>query len=183
MRFSEFLRVTVLLSAAAASALGVVTLAAASSSGSDTVVLVAAAWWVIAAVVGSRMGRRPVTSTPIASLLSGARTQSSLPELHPTRTILNRLWPLLVCTVGAGALSLLAPQIPAIAAGFAIIFSLAWRRQPHAVTAIEERDGARFYVQPTSPFAAIRLVRTPGFRSNLLEFDDATRRGRVRPRA
>jgi hypothetical protein len=183
MRFSEFLRVTVLLSAAAASALGVVTLAAASSAGDDVVVPVAAVWWLLASVVGSWLGRRPVTSTPIASLLSSARTQASLPELHPTRTVLNRLWPLLVCTVGAGGLSLLAPQIPAIAAGFAIIWSLAWRRQSHAVTAIEERDGARFYVQPTSPLAPIRLVRTPGFRSNLLEFDDPGRRGRIRPRA
>ena len=184
MRFSEFLRITVLLSAAAASALGVVTLAAASSAGEDVVVLVAAAWWLSATVIGIWIGRRPVTSTAIASLLSSARTQSSLPELHPTRTVLNRLWPLLVCTVGAGALSFLAPQIPAIAAGFAIIWSLAWRRQQHAVTAIEERDGARFYVQPTSPLAPIKLVRTPGFRSNLLaEHGGGARAGRMKPRA
>ncbi len=31
------------------------------------------------------------------------------------------------------------------------------------MSAIEERDGARFYVDRTSPFHPIRLVRTPGF--------------------
>ena len=43
--------------------------------------------------------------------------------------MLNRLWPLLISTVGAGALAFLVPQVPAIAAGFAIIWALAWRRQ------------------------------------------------------
>jgi hypothetical protein len=178
MRFSEFLRTTVLLSGASASALGVLTLLAASATGQNLVVVVAAGWWLIAAVTGSWMGRRPVTSSPIAGLLSSARTQASLPELHPTRTVLNRLWPLLICTIGAGALALLVPQVPAIAAGFAIIWSLAWRRQSHAVTAIEERDGARFYVAPTSPLEPIKLVRTPGFRSNLQEHRAAARQGR-----
>jgi hypothetical protein len=178
MRFSEFLRTTVLLSGASASALGVVTLVAASATGQNLVVVIAAGWWLIATAAGSWMGRRPVTSSPIAGLLSSARTQSSLPELHPARTVLNRLWPLLICTIGAGALALLVPQVPAIAAGFAIIWSLAWRRQPHAVTAIEERDGARFYVAPTSPLAPIKLVRTPGFRSNLQEHRAAAQQGR-----
>jgi hypothetical protein len=73
--------------------------------------------------------------------------------------------------------------VPAVAAGFAIIWALAWRRQASAVAAIEERDGARFYVAHTSPLRPIRLVRTPGFRSNLLELNGAPgRRGGVRPR-
>ena len=32
------------------------------------------------------------------------------------------------------------------------------------MTAIEERDGVRYYVVPTSPFRSIELVRTPGLR-------------------
>ena len=56
------------------------------------------------------------------------------------------------------------PQVASIAAGFAIIWALAWRRQEAAVAAIEERDGARFYVDRSSPFTAIKLVRTPGLR-------------------
>jgi hypothetical protein len=47
------------------------------------------------------------------------------------------------------------------------------------VTAIEERDGARFYVEPTSPLEPIKLIRTPGFRSNLMELNGATRPPRV----
>ena len=114
------------------------------------------------------LGSRDATTAPIARLLAIARAQHSLPDLHPARTIFNRLWPLLLCTVGAGVLSLWAPQISGIAAGFAIIWSLAWRRQEAAVAAIEERDGARFYVDRTSPLSAIRLIRTPGFGGDFL---------------
>jgi hypothetical protein len=49
-----------------------------------------------------------------------------------------------------------------VAAGFAIIWALAWRRQEAAVAAIEDRDGFRFYVDRTPPLAPIRLIRTPG---------------------
>jgi hypothetical protein len=107
--------------------------------------------------------------------------QPTLPELNPGRTVLNRLWPLLLSTVGAGALAFTLPQVPAVATGFAIIWALAWRRQSAAVIAIEERDGARFYVERTSPLQPIKLVRTPGFRSNLFELNGASGRTRVRP--
>jgi hypothetical protein len=183
VRFTDFLRTTVLISAAAASALAAVTVAGATGNGDDLLVPLAAAWWAGAAVIGVWLGRRAETSPPIASLLSSARTQTSLPEVNPGRTVLNRLWPLLLSTVGAGALAFILPQVPAVATGFAIIWALAWRRQASAVTAIEERDGARFYVERTSPFQPIRLVRTPGFRSNLLELNGARRSPRgARPR-
>ena len=32
------------------------------------------------------------------------------------------------------------------------------------MTAIEERDGVAFFIERTSPFKPIQLVRTPGFR-------------------
>ena len=182
MRFADFLRTTVLICAASASALAVVTFAAAADS--ELIVLVAAAWWAIAAVIGVWLGRRADTSSPIASLLASARTQTMLPEVHPGRTLLNRLWPLLLSTLGAGALAFVIPQVPAVATGFAIIWALAWRRQASAVTAIEERDGARFYIDRTSPMKPIRLVRTPGFRSNLFELNGAAGRSHgARPRA
>jgi hypothetical protein len=184
VRFSDFLRMTVLLSGAAASALLAVTVAGAVNGGDSVVVPVGAGWWVIAGLVGIWLGRRAETSSPIASLLASARTQSTLPELDPGRTLLNRLWPLLFSTVGAGALAFVLPQVPAVATGFAIIWALAWRRQASAVTAIEERDGARFYVERTSPLHPIKLVRTPGFRSNLFELNGAANRSRrARPRA
>ncbi len=177
MRFAEFLRTTVLASAAAATLLAVVAVAGANGTGNDLVVPIGAGWWVMAALIGLWLGRRAATSPPIATLLASARTQTSLPDIHPSRIVLNRLWPLLLCTIGAGGVAFLLPQVPAIAAGFAIIWSLAWRRQSSAVTAIEERDGARFYILRTSPLAPIKLVRTPGFRSNLMEMQEAPRPG------
>ena len=112
MRFTDFLRTTVLISAGAASALAAVTVAGAAGATDDLLVPVAAAWWVLAALVGVWLGRRAETSPPIASLLASARTQSSLPEVHPGRTLLNRLWPLLISTLGAGALAFLVPAGP-----------------------------------------------------------------------
>ena len=183
MRFPEFLRTTVLISAAAATALAAVTLAGANGTNDGLLVPFAAGWWVIAGVIGVWLGRRATTNPPIASLLASARTQVTLPELNPGRTLLNRLWPLLFSSVGAGALAFVLPQVPAVAAGFTIIWALAWRRQAAAVTAIEERDGARFYVERTSPLRPIELARTPGFRSNLFELNGASRRAGVHPRA
>jgi hypothetical protein len=184
MRFTDFLRSAVYTSLASASVLAAVTLAGASSVGDEVVVVVAIVWWVIAGFIGIWLGRRAEASPPIASLLAAARTQSTLPEVRPGRTVTNRLWPLLACTIGAGAVAFVLPQVPGVATGFAIIWSLAWRRQAAAVAAIEERDGARFYVMRTSPFRPIALVRTPGFRSNLFELNGASRGGRrARPRA
>ena len=164
MRFADFLRTTVLISAAAASALAAVTLARVAAGDHGLVIIIGAGWWVAAGLIGLWLGRRSETSPPIADLLSDARTQSSLPEVNPARVVLNRLWPLLLATIGSGAVAFLTPQVPAIAAGFALIMALYWRRQDAAVTAIEERDGAAFFVERTSPLKPIQLVRTPGFR-------------------
>ncbi len=64
----------------------------------------------------------------------------------------------------AAGLAWLFPQFSAVVAGGAFLVALAWRKQEPAVTAIEERDGVRFYVLPGSPFGAIELTRTPGLR-------------------
>jgi hypothetical protein len=184
VRFADFLRTTVLISAAAATLLAAVTVVGAGGNNDGLVVPIGAGWWVAAALIGFWQGRHSQTSSAIGSLLASARTQSSLPEVNPSRTLLNRLWPLLVSTIGAGALAFVLPQVPAIAAGFAIILALAWRRQASAVTAIEERDGARFYVVRTSPLKPIQLIRTPGFRTNLFELNGSSGRApRARPRA
>ncbi|HME03240.1 MAG TPA: hypothetical protein VKG38_09455 [Solirubrobacteraceae bacterium] len=169
MRFVDFLRTTVLLSAGSATALAAVTLLAAADSEDELLPLVAVGWWVIAALIGVRVGRRGHTSPAIARLLAGAKSSSSLPEHHPSAIMLNRLWPLAVFTLLSGGLAFLAPQIPGIAAGFAIIWTLAWRRQDAAVAAIEERDGTCFYVRRTSPVRPMALVRTPGFKASRVE--------------
>jgi hypothetical protein len=183
VRFSDFLRTTVMASAGCATVLAAVTVAGAAGNSNDLLVPFSAGWWVLAALLGIGLGRRAETSPPIASLLASARTQASLPQVNPARTMLNRLWPLFISTLGAGAVAFVVPQVPAVATGFAIIWSLAWRRQASAVRAIEERDGARFYVDKTSPLQPIRLVRTPGFRSNLFELNGASGHSRAQPRA
>ncbi len=164
MLFTDFLRVTVMLSAGAATLLGALTVVAADSADQPTLVLGAIGWWVVAAAVGFVLGHRAQTTPPIAALLSSARTTRALPEQSPVRVILNRLWLLLVVTIIAGAIAFLLPQVPAIATGGPLVLSLYWRHQDAAVMAIEDRDGASFYVDRGSPFKPMRLIRAPGFR-------------------
>ena len=163
MRFGEFLKATVLLSAGTATLLAAVTVIGLSRETDRTLLVFSAIWWTGAVLIGIWLGRRAETSPPIARLLAGARSQTTLPELRPGTTIINRLWPLLVYAITFSVLGVFRPPVAAVAAGGAIIWALAWRRQERAVTAIEERDGARFYVDRTSPFQPIRLIRTPGF--------------------
>jgi hypothetical protein len=169
VRFVDFLRTTVLLSAGAATSLATVTVLASGASSEKSLTLIAVGWWVLAVAIGLRLGRRAQTNPPIARLLASAKASTTLPEHHPSAILLNRLWPLLLFTLVAGGLAFLAPQIPGIGAGFAIIWALAWRRQDAAVAAIEERDGAGFYVRRTSPLQPIALVRTPGFKASRAE--------------
>ena len=162
MRFTDFLKATVLISAGAATALAAITVARVSDGSQTTLVFVSAGWWVVAAGYGIWVGRGGQPSMSITRLLAAARTSPALPEVSPGRVLLNRLWPLLVVTIAAAGLALLFPQVPAIGAGFAILGALALRKQEKAVTAIEDRDGVRFYVERTSPLKPIELVRSPG---------------------
>jgi hypothetical protein len=166
VRFGDLLKATVLLSAGAATLLALVTVLGISSSTDVGLIAFSAAWWVAAGGLGLAFGGR--AEEAILRLLAGARSQTTLPELHPGRTLLNRLWPLLLSTLGAGVLGIWLPQVASIAAGFAILWALAWRRQEQAVAAVEERDGVRFYVDRTSPLSPIRLLRTPGFGGRFL---------------
>ena len=162
MRFVDFLKATVLLSAGSATVLAAFTVLRVATGDQEGLIEVAVGWWLVAALIGAWLGRRNAASPPIARLLADARMQMSLPELRPALTLVNRLWPLLFSTVGAGVLGIFLPQVSAVAAGFAIIWALAWRRQEAAVSAIEDRDGFRFYVDKTPPLAPIKLIRTPG---------------------
>ncbi len=163
MRFGDFLKATVLLSAGSATLLAALTVIGLAQDSDGTLALFSAIWWFGSVLIGILLGRRAETSPPIARLLAGAKTQTALPELRPGLTLLNRLWPLLFVTLASSIMSVFEPQVASVAAGFTIIWALAWRRQESAVLAIEERDGARFYVDKTSPIHPIRLVRTPGF--------------------
>jgi hypothetical protein len=169
LRFGDFLRATVLLSAGSATLLATLTIIGLSRESDRTLVVFSAFWWGGAILIGIWLGRRAETSPPIRRLLLSARSQTTLPELRPNLTLINRLWPLLFATLGATVLSVYEPQVSAVASGFTIIWALAWRRQSSAVAAIEERDGVRFYIDRTSPLQPIRLIRTPGFGGSFLQ--------------
>jgi hypothetical protein len=171
VRFVDLLKTTVLMSGGAATTLAVLTVAGASNDSEATAVIFAAGWWALAGVIGVLLGRRAEASPPIARLLAQAKAATMMPEHRPGAVIFNRLWPLVLSTVVAGGLAFLAPQIPGIAAGFAIIWALAWRHQDAAVRAIEERDGVTFFVERTSPLRPIELVRAPGFRRERPQFN------------
>jgi hypothetical protein len=173
MRFTDFLRATVLSSAASASLLGALAVVGAGRDGNRRLVLLLAGWWLACAAFGLFLGRRGEPNPGIRRLLASARATPTLPEVRPARMLLNRLWPLLLVTLAGGALALVFPQVAGIFGGGAIIWALHWRRQEGAVAAIEERDGVRFFVESTRAWEPIRLVRTPGFKASFFSFDRA----------
>ena len=164
VRFRDFLRVSVLLYGGAATALAVVSVVGATRADTNTLVYVAAVWWCVAALVGLWLGRRPATTEGIARLLADARSTNSLPQLEPGAVMFNRLWPLAVGSVLAGAIGFFFPQLPVVATGFFLLVALLWRSQSSAVAAIEGRDGVEFWFDRTSPLGAPKLLRLPGLR-------------------
>jgi hypothetical protein len=164
MRFRDFLRVSVLLFGGAGTALAVVSVVGAARADDRTLVVVALAWWVGAVVIGLWLGRRVGATPGIARLLASARSTTSLPELEPGAVLFNRLWPLALVAVAAGAVGVFIPQVPAVATGYALLAALTWRRQSSAVAAIEARDGVEFWFDRSSPFGPPRLLRLPGLR-------------------
>ena len=160
MRFTDFLRTAVLLFGGAGTTLAVVAIAGASADDDTVAISVAVAWWALAAAGGLWLGRRMAPTPGIERLLASARATNTLPEVEPATVLFNRLWPLAVVTVACGAVAFLVPQIPAIAAGYAIGVALTWRRQSAAVQAVEDRDGVRFYLDRSSPFGEPKLLRT-----------------------
>ena len=162
MLFCDLLRVSVLLVAAVATALGAVAVLVANEDTNEFALAVAAGWWVAAAAIGVWLGRPSGAAEAVARLLAGARTATSLPPETPGRIAFMRLWPIGAFALLVGAVGVFAPQVAAIGAGYAILMSLAWRGREHAVVAIEDRDGVRFYVEPSSAFEPVKLIRTPG---------------------
>jgi hypothetical protein len=160
--FVDLLRVAVLLVGAVATGLGAIAFVTSAQSSDETALIVAGAWWVIAAIGGVWLGRGARAAEQVRRVLAGARTSTSLPIESPGRIAFGRLWPIGAFAIVAGGLASIAPQVAAIGAGYAIGVALAWRRREAAVTAIEERDGVRFYVEPANAFEPLRLVRTPG---------------------
>lgn len=165
MAFCDLLRTTVLLAAAAATILAAVTVIAATRAGDDLTLIVAGGWWIIAVLGGMVLGRPDRAREAMQPVLAEARTAAALPSLEsPARAALARLWPVGVFALVAGGLGFVFPGVAAIGTGFALGAALAWRGREGAVSAIEERDGVRFYVEPGSALRPVRLVRSPGLR-------------------
>jgi hypothetical protein len=162
MLFVDLLRLTVLLIAAAATVLGVATAVSASQESSSATLIFAAAWWAVALVLGAALGSSSRAGEAMSRALASARTATSLPTESPGRIAFLRLWPIGAFALIVGGLAWLLPQVAAVGAGFAILNALLWRNRERAVSAIEQRDGVRFYVEPTSAMQPVKLVRTPG---------------------
>jgi hypothetical protein len=165
--FCDLLRVTVLLVAAVATALGTITVIVANQDRDSALLIFAGAWWLIAVILGSLLGRSTRAGEAMARTLASARTATSLPAESPGRIAFQRLWPIGVFALAAAAAAWVWPQVAAVGAGYAIAVALGWRRRDQAVVAIEERDGTRFYVEPSSAFSPVKLVRTPGLQRDV----------------
>jgi hypothetical protein len=168
MPYTDLLRVTVLITGAEATALGAITAIGANRTGDEAIVLIAAAWWLASVAIGVYLGRPARAADDMRAALTRARTATSLPPEGPARIAAGRLWPIGATALLAGVLGLFFPGVALVGAGYALIVSLAWHTREAAVLAVEQRDGVRFYVVPTSALRPIELVRTPGLRSDRL---------------
>ena len=162
MLFTDLLRATVLLVAGVGTFLAAVAIATASQDGDATAIVVGVGWWAIAVAIGLWLGRSTAAGESMRRVLAGARTATSLPAETPGRIAFLRLWPIAAFALVAAGVAWAWPQVAAIGAGYSILVALAWRHREAAVSAIEERDGVRFYVDASSAFEPVRLIRTPG---------------------
>ena len=162
MLYADLLRLTVLLTGAMATALGAVGVVAANEDGDTTTLIVAGAWWIAAAAIGLYLGTPGRAADGVRKALAGARVQTTLPVESPGRIAFSRLWPIGLIALVAAAIAWIWPQVPIIGAGWAILVALQWRNREAVVIGVEDRDGVRFYVEPSSAFEPVRLVRTPG---------------------
>jgi hypothetical protein len=166
--YTDLLRVTVFVTGAEATVLGAITAIGANRDGDSTAVLVAVVWWLASLAIGIYLGRPARAADDVRDALTRARTATSLPQESPARIAAGRLWPIVVTAIVAGGLGLFFPGVAVIGAGYALIVSLAWHTREAAVLGIEDRDGVKFYVVPTSALRPVELVRTPGLRSDRL---------------
>lgn len=162
MAFTDLLRITVLLIGGGATALGAITVVAADQKDGIFTFILAAVWWLAAVIAGSALGREPRVAESMSRALASARTTPTLPSTSPIRIALGRLWPVGAFALVCGGTGVVWPQVAAIGTGYALLIALLWRNREAAVTAVEERDGVRFYVEPSSAFEPVRLIRTPG---------------------
>lgn len=168
MPYTDLLRVTVLLTGAEATALAGITAIGANRDNDATTILVAGVWWLVALAIGFYLGRPSRAVDGVRDVLTEARMATSLPSETPARIAIGRLWPIALTALAAGILGTIYPSVAGVGAGYVLLVSLAWHTREAAVLGIEQRDGVKFYVVPNSALRPIKLVRTPGLRSDRL---------------
>lgn len=168
MPYTDLLRLSVFLTAGEATALGAIAAIAVGQDATEGTLIVAAAWWLAALAIGLYLGRPERAADGVRDALAEARTATSLPPEAPGRIALGRLWPIGASALVAGVLGIFFPGVAIIGAGYALLVSLAWHSHEAAVLGVEQRDGTKFYVVPSSALRPVQLVRTPGLRSDRL---------------
>ena len=105
MRFGDFLKATVLLSAASATLLAALTVIGIGRQLDTTPAYVCAGWWVIATLIGTRMGAIGVRLATLApDDPQRARLQHEMDLLQkPMETLNEAMRPLIVGERGLGA--------------------------------------------------------------------------------
>src|SRR4051812_19720273 len=104
MPYTDLLRLTVFLTAAEATALGAIAVLAAGANDDHVTLLVAAGSAPIAVVTRLFRGRRSGAADGVREALGGARVATSLPDARPASISSQRLWPIALTAIGAGAL-------------------------------------------------------------------------------
>ena len=95
MRFTDFLKTTVLLTAGEATALAAVTILAAAGKDDTVTIIFSLAWWAVAAVVGAWLGRGSRPSTRISEPARRGQARRRRCRRSGRRPCcVNRLWPL-----------------------------------------------------------------------------------------
>ncbi|HWB69602.1 MAG TPA: hypothetical protein VG518_06460 [Solirubrobacterales bacterium] len=168
MPYTDLLRLAVFTTAAEASALAAITAITIGRDNDADTLLLAIVWWLVAAAIGLLLSRPGRAVEGVRDALAEAPTATSLPSQSPGRIAAGRLWPIGLSTVVFGALGIFFPNVAAVGAGYALLVALSWHTREAAVLGIEQRDGVKFYVVPTFALRQVKLVRTPGLRSDRL---------------
>lgn len=161
MRFCEYLRATVMLLGASSIALLVIAIGAIVREGSTLLMIVTLVWNALAVLIGMWLGRGAGAMESIRVLLSRSRPEPAFPVIEPGAVLLSRLWPVMTLALVAAIGSFWLESLPAVSAGYGLIWSLAWRKQPLAVEAIEDRDSVHFWIVRSPAMHQPKLVRVP----------------------
>lgn len=161
MRYCDYLHSCVLMIGSAALALTLVSIGSLVYYGSALLIALSASWGVVCVAWGLWIGRGDAVQDGVRTLLSKSRPEPIFPHIEPSAVLLSRLWPVLAITLLAAISSYWFPQLAVAAAGYGMLWALAWRKQSDAVLAIEERDLVHFWIVRSSPLEPPKLVRVP----------------------